>query len=76
VSKRKAELAVIGAASVNSPLSHGRYLHGTGEGHVTIARKVHSGRLSQNNWEQHSYQTRELYDVLPAYGGVYDAYIS
>ena len=76
MSKRKAELGVISVASVNSPLSHGRYLHGTGEGHVTIARKVHSGRLSQDNWEQHSYQTRKLYDVLPAYGGLYDAYIS
>jgi hypothetical protein len=56
-------------ALVDSPLNHGRYLHGAGEGYVTVGQKI-------PDWDQHSYQTQKLYDVLPAYGGVEDAYIS
>ena len=66
---------MIGEALVNSPLNHGRFLHGAGEGHVAIARKLPK-LPSPGNWEQHSYLTRELYEVLPAYTCVYDAYIS
>jgi hypothetical protein len=66
---------MIGETLVNSPLNHGRFLHGAGEGHVTVARKV-PGLPSSDNWEPHSYPTRKLYEVLPAYTGVYDAYIS
>lgn len=71
----ESEPGVIGEALVNSPLNHGVFLHGVGEGYVTVARKL--PRLpSPGKWEQYSYPTQELYDVLPAYGGVYDAYIS
>jgi len=66
---------VIGEALVNSPLNHGRFLHGASEGHITVARKIPS-LPSPGNWEQYSYPTSELYEVLPAYTGVYDAYIS
>lgn len=76
VVSKKGESGVIREALVNSPLSHGKYLHGTGEGHVTISRKIPSRTYSHSNWEQHSYTTRELYEILSAYGGVYDAYIS
>jgi hypothetical protein len=55
---------------VDSPLNHGRCLHGAGERLVTVARKI------PGKWEQHSYPIQRLYEVLPAYGGVYDAYIS
>jgi len=61
---------VIREALVNSPLNHGRYLHEAGKGYVTIACKT------SGPWEQHSYTTHELDQVLPAYGGVDDVYIS
>jgi hypothetical protein len=54
---------VIREALVNSPLNHSRYLHGAGKGHVTIACKT------SGFWEQHSYTTQELDQVLPAYSG-------
>jgi hypothetical protein len=66
---------VIGEALVTSPLDHGRFLHSACEGHVAVARKV-PGLPSPDNWEQYSYPTRELYEVLPAYTGMHDAYIS
>jgi hypothetical protein len=66
---------MIGEALVNSPLSHGRFLHGSGKGYFTVARIV-PALPSPNNWEQRSYPTQELYEILPSYGGVYDAYIS
>jgi hypothetical protein len=49
-------------ALVNSPPNHGRYLHGAGKGRVTVAHK-------NPDWKQRSYQTQELDEVLPAYGG-------
>jgi hypothetical protein len=61
---------VIREALVNSPLNHGRYLHEAGKGYVTIACKT------SGPWEQQSYTTHELEQVLPAYGGVDDVYIS
>lgn len=61
---------MIREALVDSPLNHGRYLHGEGKGLVTVARKI------PGKWEQRSYPTEQLYEILPAYGGVYDAYIS
>jgi hypothetical protein len=66
---------LIEEALVNSPPNHGRYLHSAGKGCATLARKVPEPSAPGNR-EQHSYPTQELYEVLPAYGGVYDAYIS
>jgi hypothetical protein len=55
---------------VKTPLDHARHLHGSSEkGHVTIAQKT-------PDWQQRSYKTCELYEVLPAYGGLDDVYIS
>ena len=61
---------MIREALVNSPLNHGRYLHGAGKGYVTIACKTNG------SWQQHSYERGHLDQVLPAYGGVDDVYIS
>lgn len=61
---------MIREALVDSPLNHGRCLHDAGKGLVTVARKI------PGKWEQHSYPTQQLYEILPAYGGVQDAYIS
>jgi hypothetical protein len=61
---------VIRDALVTSPLSHGRFLHDkAGSGHVTVAQKA-------PNWYQHSYKIHKLDEVLPAYGGLEDVYIS
>ena len=61
---------MIREALVNSPLNHGRYLHGAGKGYVTIACKT------TGSWQQHSYERGQLDQVLPAYSGVSDVYIS
>ena len=61
---------MIREALVNSPLNHGRYLHGVGKGYVTIACKT------TELWQQHSYERGQLDQVLPAYSGVDDVYIS
>ena len=61
---------MIREALVNSPLNHGRYLHGAGKGYVTIACKT------TGSWQQHSYERGLLDQVLPAYSGVDDVYIS
>jgi hypothetical protein len=66
---------MIGEALVNSSLNHGKFLHGAGKGHITVGRKFPE-LPSPGNWRQHSYPTQKLYEVLPAYGGVYDVYIS
>lgn len=50
-------------------MEHGRYLHGSGKGFVTVAQKI------DDRFHQRSYGTQELCDVLLAYGGVQDAYI-
>jgi hypothetical protein len=52
----------------SSPLAHARYLHSAGTGCVTLAHKP--------GWQQHSYRLEKLYEVLPAYGGMDDVYIS
>lgn len=70
----EARTGVISESSVASPLSHGRFLHGTGEGYVTIGRKT--GSAPPNDWEQHSEPFEKLVEVLPAYGGDTDVYIS
>jgi hypothetical protein len=67
---------VIREALVDSPLNHGKYLHSSeAKGHITVAQKI-PGRLPPDSWQQHSYETQELYEALPAYGGLYDVYIS
>jgi hypothetical protein len=68
--RERTEPGMIREALVNSPLNHARYLHGAGKGYVTIACKT------SGSWEQHSYTTQELDQVLPASGGVDDVYIS
>jgi hypothetical protein len=70
----EARTGVISESSVASPLSHGRFLHGTGKGCVTIGRKT--GLAPPNDWEQHSEPFEKLVEVLPAYGGDRDIYIS
>jgi hypothetical protein len=52
----------------SSPLAHVRYLHGMGNGYATLAQKP--------GWQQRSYPLEELYEILPAYGGMNDVYIS
>jgi hypothetical protein len=67
---------VIREALADSPLNHGKYLHSSeAKGHITVAQKI-PGRLPPDSWQQHSYETQELYEALPAYGGLYDVYIS
>jgi hypothetical protein len=61
---------VIRDSLVNSPWNHGRYLHGAGKGYITIAQKTNG------LWQQHSYERGQLHQVLPAYSGVDDVYIS
>lgn len=70
-----AKAGAIREVSVDSPLNHGRYLHGTNEGDVTVAQKF-PGLPSPLDWQPHCYSTRKLYEVLPAYGGSDDTYIS
>ena len=57
-----------------SPLAHARYLHGTGKGNVTVGQKI--GLEPSDHWSQDSYPVEKLYDVLPAYGGLQDVYIT
>lgn len=57
-----------------SPLAHARYLHDTGKGKVTICQK--SGLKPPNNWNQHSYPVEKLYEIVPAYSGSNDVYIT
>jgi hypothetical protein len=52
----------------SSPLAHARYLHGRGNGNVTLAHKP--------GWQQHSYSLEKLYEILPAYSGMEDVYIT
>ena len=68
--RERTEPGVIREALVNSPLNHGRYLHGAGKGYITIAQKT------TGLWQQHSYPRGQLDQVLPAYSGVDDVYIS
>jgi len=68
--QERIEPGVIRDALVNSPLNHGRYLHGAGKGYVTLAQKT------TGLWQQHAYTTQQLDQLLPAYSGVDDVYIS
>jgi hypothetical protein len=52
----------------SSLLTHARYLHGTGNGYVTLAQNP--------GWQQHSYPLKKLYEILPVYSGMDDVYIS
>ena len=58
-----------------SPLAHARYLHnGAGRGQVTLGQK--NGLKPPDDWHQHSYPVEELYEVVPAYSGLDDVYIT
>jgi hypothetical protein len=58
----------------SSPLAHARYLHGSGKGKVTIGQKTNLE--PPNHWKQTSYPVEQLYEVLPAYAGLNDIYIT
>jgi hypothetical protein len=60
--------------SIGSTLDHTRYLHGGGKGHLTIARKINCDPF--NDWVQHSDSYDNLAEMLPAYEGEKDVYIS
>jgi hypothetical protein len=55
-------------------LAHARYLHGSGKGKVTIAQKT--DLEPPNDWNQSSHSLEQLYEVLPAYAGLNDVYIT
>ncbi len=57
-----------------SPLAHARYLHGAGKGSVTLGQK--NGLKPLDDWNQHSYPPEKLYEVVPAYSGLDDVYIT
>ena len=58
-----------------SPLAHARYLHnGAAKGYVTLGQK--NGHKPPDDWHQHSYSVEELYEIVPAYGGLADVYIA
>ena len=58
-----------------SPLAHARYLHNAGKGSVTLGQKK-CGLKPPGDWKQHSYPVEELYEVVPAYSGLDDVYIT
>ncbi len=58
----------------SSPLNHAKYLHGSGKGTVTIGQKTNLEPSDQ--WKQTSYSVEQLYEVLPAYAGLNDVYIT
>ena len=55
----------------SSPLAHTRWLHDSGKGYVTVAHKP-----DRKPWVQESYAVEKLYEVVPAYGGLKNVYIS
>jgi hypothetical protein len=59
-----------------SPLAHARYLHGAGRGNVTICHKGGLGPEPSSEWNQNSYPVEELHEVVSAYSGLKDVYIS
>jgi len=66
---------LIGEASIgSSSLAHVRYLHEGGQGNVTLARKT--GLEPPDDWHQRSEPAEKLYEVVPAYDGLSDVYIS
>jgi hypothetical protein len=66
---------VLREALVDSPLNHGRFLHASGKGCLTVARRV-PGVGPPGEWEQRSYPFEKMAELLPAYGGMDDVYIS
>jgi hypothetical protein len=58
----------------SSPLAHARFLHEAGRGHVTIARKT--DLEPPGDWQQSSVPAEKLDEILPAYAGLRDVYIS
>lgn len=70
--EQRVRTGVLRQTSVNTPLAHARFLHGTGKGCVTIAQKNGPHRP----WEPHSYPLEKLIEVVPAYGGGTDIYLS
>jgi hypothetical protein len=58
----------------SSPLAHARFLHGTGQGNVTVARKTNLA--PPGDWQQHSYPVEKLYEKLSSYSGLSNVYIS
>ena len=59
-----------------SPLAHARFLHGSGKGYLTVAAKG-TPRGSSGGFEHlHSGPFEKLADVLPAYGGMQDVYVT
>ena len=55
-------------------MTHARYLHGSGKGKVTVGQKT--DLEPPNHWNQTSHSVEELYEVLPAYAGLNDIYIT
>lgn len=58
----------------SSPLAHARYLHDSGKGKVTVGQKTNLE--SPDDWNQTSHSVEQLYEVLPAYAGLNDVYIT
>jgi len=58
-----------------SPLGHARYLHDVGKGSVTLGQKKNSLE-PPDHWNQRSYPVEKLYEVVPAYSGLDDVYIT
>lgn len=65
---------MIREALIGSSLAHLKYLHEGGQGSFTLARKT--GLEPPDDWQQHSYPAEKLYEMLPAYNGLSDVYIS
>ena len=55
-------------------MAHARYLHSSGKGKVTIAQKT--DLEPPDDWNQSSHSLEQLYEVLPAYAGLNDVYIT
>lgn len=75
VQARVPKLGAVVAPSANTPLGHLRFLHGDGgKGYVTVARKF--GARSRKPFDQRSGPFKELAEIVPAYGGMDDVYVS
>jgi hypothetical protein len=58
----------------SSSLAHARYLHSSGKGKVTVSQKT--DLEPSDYWNQTSYSVEHLYEILPAYAGLNDVYIT
>ena len=72
VQEQRARDGVLRLTSLNTPLGHARFLHGTGKGCVTIAQKNGPHRP----WDPYCGPFQKLAEVIPAYGGETDIYLS